>query len=75
MVLPTFPINIRRENSWSAQCRPTLAEGHTGFHGEAAQFWLDSIEDGFGKHLIWYAQKSNTTTVIADGLAVFHVAR
>ena len=31
--------------------------------------WLEAVQDGFGKHLTRYAEKGNTTVVVATGTA------
>ena len=36
---------------------------------------LEPVQDGFGKHLTGYAQKSNTMVVVTDGTASFLVQR
>ena len=36
---------------------------------------LDAVQDGFGKHLIGYTQKSDTTVVFAVGTATLLVQR
>ena len=51
-----------------------LPKATLAFTEEQLSSGLDLIENGFGKHLTWYAQKSNTTVVVAtDGLATFLV--
>ena len=53
---------------------PAPTETTLAFVKELFRSGLEPIQDGFGKHLTRYAQESNTSVVVADGLAYLSCA-
>ena len=50
---------------------PPMTETTQTFLEELIASGIEAVQDGFGKHLTRYAEKGNTTVVIATGTAIF----
>ena len=48
-----------------------MTETALAFQEELFCSGLETVQDGFGKHLTWYTQKSDTTVVVAVGTGNF----